>query len=240
MAVRIGDRAPVAFTGPIGSAERQRFDPPAFPQPEDAPALAASKGINRFQLRTAGMDRYARQEMALRNSGLLTELHRDADEADPFPQVPFAQNRDLFENGLQVSAINGNVGTGLNDVPVPADQAQLLPTKAAANYESRLAVLAALSETATVRSDTFCIWFTVEGYTPEDVAGTFGLPLFGDGTSNGDLGGFNNSLLARTVTPTLKRRYVMILDRSNVIRPGDKPKVLSLQELPFDARSVAE
>lgn len=268
MAVRFADQAPVAFSQPVANSgtnplasQRATLDPAAFPVPDypvaraspQTPTIAASRNVvnppvplplDRTQLRTAGMDKLARQERALRHSALLTEVYRDPDEGDPFANNPVTPVRDLFNNSLPTRNINGALGT-TNEAPVPTEQAQLLPPKVAANYESRLAVLAALSQTTTVRSDTFCVWFTVEGYTRDDVAGLApslaGIFAIRQGlVSAGDASGFATPAIARTMTPTLKRRFVMILDRSNVVKPGDRPKVLTIQELPWDSSSVPE
>lgn len=268
MAVRFADQAPVAFSQPLANGgtnplanQRALLDPAAFPVPGYPvpqasplnPTLAASRNfvnppvplpLDRTQLRTAGMDKLGRQERALRHSGLLTEVHRDPDEGDPFANNPVTPVRDLFNNSLPTRNLSGSLGT-TNEAPVPTEQAQLLPPKVAANYESRLAVLAALSQTTTLRSDTFCVWFTVEGYTRDDVAGLAISPagvaaITAGDLSAGDASGFANPAIARTMAPTLKRRFVMILDRSNVVKPGDRPKVLTIQELPWDSSSVPE
>jgi hypothetical protein len=34
------------------------------------------------------------------------------------------------------------------------------------------------------------------------------------------------------LVPSIEKRYLMVLDRSNVVRPGDRPKVLLFKELP--------
>ena len=266
MAARFAEQAPVAMSKVEGS-ERGFLDPPLFPLPGTAPLLFNSRDyaanfnrrnltlsstvqLDRVALRSAGLDRYARQERALRHSGLLTQVVRDEDERDPNPYLPVAPERDLFSRSLQYrNPLSGNLVTPINpalanapfDLPVPTEIAQLLPPKSAANYESRLAILAALAETTTLRSDTFCVWFTVEGYTRDDVAGlanAFVVEL--SIPSPGTTAGFDVPAIAKPMSPTLRRRFVMILDRSNVVRPGDKPKVLSLQEVPFDAKSVPE
>ena len=259
IAARFAEQAPIAMSKAEGN-ERGFLDPPLFPLPGTAPLLFNSRDfaasfnrrnltlsstvqLDRVALRSAGLDKYARQERALRHSGLLTEVNRDTDERDPNPYLPVSPERDLFATGLQYRDPNsGNVRTQpAVDLPVPTEIAQLLPPKSAANYESRLAILAALAETTTLRSDTFCVWFTVEGYTRDDVAGlTGGYVTYPGIPSPGTTAGFDVPAIAKPMSPTLRRRFVMILDRSNVVRPGDKPKVLSLQEVPFDAKSVPE
>ena len=80
------------------------------------------------------------------------------------------------------------------------------------NYAERLAITNAVLSSASVRSDVFAVWFIVHGYQESDVK---------------DLGP-NDPMV-----PTIARRFVMVVDRSNVIKPGDKPKVLLFKEVPL-------
>ena len=77
---------------------------------------------------------------------------------------------------------------------------------------TRLAVAGAMLNTISVRSDVYAVWFVVRGYQQSDV----------DGLQPED-----------PMTPSVERRYVMVLDRSNVVRRGDKPKVLLFKEVPL-------
>lgn len=78
-------------------------------------------------------------------------------------------------------------------------------------YEQRLQIAAALSNTTTVRSDVFACWFVVRGYTKEDCEG---------------LGPTD------PMVPSIERRFLMVIDRSNVNQLGQQPKILLMQELP--------
>ncbi len=79
------------------------------------------------------------------------------------------------------------------------------------DYDEKLSVANALLNTVTVRSDVFCIWFVVHGYTPEDCQVDDGFPL----------------------VPSIAKRYVMVVDRSNVATPTTKPRIVMLREVPM-------
>lgn len=80
------------------------------------------------------------------------------------------------------------------------------------DYDEQLALFNGVVNTVTVRSDVYAIWFVMHGYAQEDVEG-----LRPDDP----------------MTPSVARRYLMVVDRSNVRRAGDKPKVLLFDELPL-------
>lgn len=80
------------------------------------------------------------------------------------------------------------------------------------DYDEQLALFNGVANTVSVRSDVYAIWFVMHGYAQEDVEG-----LRPDDP----------------MTPSVARRYLMVVDRSNVRRAGDKPKVLLFDELPL-------
>jgi hypothetical protein len=69
-----------------------------------------------------------------------------------------------------------------------------------------------LLNTLTVRSDVFACWFVIQGYLPSDV----------EGLSDNE-----------PMVPSIQRRYVMVVDRSNVRSRADKPRILLLKEVPM-------
>jgi hypothetical protein len=79
-------------------------------------------------------------------------------------------------------------------------------------YKERLTIANGVLSSITTRSDTFAVWFVVQGYRKSDVEGLTG----------------NDPLV-----PSVQRRFLMILDRSNVKALGDKPRVLAFRELPI-------
>jgi hypothetical protein len=102
----------------------------------------------------------------------------------------------------------------------PKTMANLRPSSAVDSYEEKLIIANALLNTVSVRSDIFCAYFVLNGYQQSDI----------DGLSNvAGEAGFDQPMV-----PTLKRRYMMVVDRSNVTKPGDKPKILMFQELPAE------
>ncbi|MFZ4573806.1 MAG: hypothetical protein ACOYN0_05375, partial [Phycisphaerales bacterium] len=80
-------------------------------------------------------------------------------------------------------------------------------------YEEQLSILSALGDTISVRSDLYIAWFVVHGYSKEDcnVAPAANIPL----------------------VPSVARRFVMVIDRSKVVRKGDKPEILLFKEVPY-------
>lgn len=80
------------------------------------------------------------------------------------------------------------------------------------DYDEQLAAATALSNSVNVRSDVFAVWFVLHGYQRSDV----------ENLNNND-----------PLVPTVAKRYLMIVDRSNVTRLGDRPRILLMQELPM-------
>lgn len=79
-------------------------------------------------------------------------------------------------------------------------------------YEQKLALTGAVLGSATVRSDVYAVWFTMQGYRPEDC---------------------ENLSPEDPLTPSIQKRYVMVVDRSNVTQKGQAPRILMFQELPM-------
>lgn len=80
------------------------------------------------------------------------------------------------------------------------------------DYAERISMANAVLNTLTVRSDFFAVWFVVHGYQESDVS---------------------NLRPEDPMIPTVQKRYLMVVDRSNVIEPGDQPKILVLKEVPI-------
>lgn len=93
------------------------------------------------------------------------------------------------------------------------------------DYDRKIAIANALLNTVSTSSDLYCAYFLVNGYTEGD---TQGLETYtGNGTPSEDR-------YTRAMTPSIQRRYMMVLDRSACVRSGDKPKVLMFEELPVN------
>lgn len=80
------------------------------------------------------------------------------------------------------------------------------------DYAERLAVAAGIMNTTSVRSDYFAAWLVVQGFRESDVTGL----------RDED-----------ALVPSFKKRYLMVIDRSNVINPGDSPRIVLFKELPL-------
>lgn len=85
------------------------------------------------------------------------------------------------------------------------------PSQVKDDYAQQLTIADAVLNSISTRSDVFAVWFVVRGYLPGDTEGL----------------GPDDPMV-----PTLNRRYVMVVDRSNVTARGQKPRILLLQEVP--------
>ncbi len=79
-------------------------------------------------------------------------------------------------------------------------------------YEDKLLVPNAVLNSVTTRSDYFAVWFVVAGFKASDVRGL----------SN-----------TTPLVPSIQRRYVMVVDRSNVVKKGDRPRIVFFREVPM-------
>jgi hypothetical protein len=80
------------------------------------------------------------------------------------------------------------------------------------DYGEQLIVAQAAMNSVTVRSDVFAVWFIVHGYQKSDT---------------------ENLGATDPLVPSVAKRFVMVLDRSNVTRAGEKAKVLLFTEVPM-------
>ena len=80
------------------------------------------------------------------------------------------------------------------------------------DYAEKLALADGVLNMLSVRSDYYALWFVIQGYRESDVA---------------------NLRPEDPLIPSLQKRYIMVVDRSNVIEPGDKPKIVLLKEVPL-------
>lgn len=89
----------------------------------------------------------------------------------------------------------------------------LMPDQVPDDYSEQLTQLNAVLNSMSVGSDYYAVWYLVHGYKEGD---TLGL-------SEQD-----------PLTPSFKARYLMIVDRSNVTKKGDRPKVLAFVQVPTE------
>ena len=88
--------------------------------------------------------------------------------------------------------------------------------KIADDYDEQLAMINNLLGTTTVRSDTYAAWILVHGYDRADVE-----------TVAMDSPGQDQAL-----TPSYAKRYLLIIDRSNVVERGQRPRIVLFREVP--------
>ena len=139
----------------------------------------------------------------------MDRLGRDVDTADPTAPGGQPLAAAAFPQGA-ASGDRSALTTARVADPVNPDEALLdeIPNDIA----ERLAVAEGLLNTITVRSDIYAVWFRLRGYAREDV----------EGLSPADL-----------MTPSVERRYLMIIDRSTVVEPGQPPEILLFNEVPL-------
>lgn len=94
---------------------------------------------------------------------------------------------------------------------------ELSPAAGRGTYESQLLAAGAMLNSVSVRSDVYAVWFTMDGYKREDTQ-----LLNADGTAD----------LDAPLVPSVRKRYLMVLDRSNVTQKGQLPRILMFQDLP--------
>jgi hypothetical protein len=120
---------------------------------------------------------------------------------------------------IQASRFYPRDVTGRIDASVRVPRSSATPAVASdvpGLYGNKIALATAASGSVSVRSDIFVVYLLIHGYTPEDV-------LVNDDPATGPV---------EPMTPSIAKRYVMVLDRSNVTSPNQEPRVLMLQEVP--------
>ena len=88
----------------------------------------------------------------------------------------------------------------------------LAPDEIIDDYDEKLTIINAVLGSTTTRSDYFAVWFLIHGYRRADVEGL----------------GPNDPMV-----PSVARRFLMVVDRSNVVNEDDEPRVVLFEELPL-------
>ena len=174
-------------------------------------------------LRADGLDLFASDEVGqpvaaempgIRTpSELMTVRMRNellADQTNGGGDDPLFASRNRFDRfGWDGDSIDNNAGAlGDSRLDSVNDAGNL-----ADEYGERFAVYNASAASMDVRSDVFAVWFLLHGYSAADVAVGAEDPL----------------------VPSVRKRYLLVLDRSNVRRAGERPRVVMFEELPVDA-----
>jgi hypothetical protein len=199
-----------------GREEPARFDADAA---ENKPFAAATRVTAQEQLGRAKANQMdgIREEPGFVSVGeLACVLNRRENDRG---QDPGSSDRDEkanidaigFNDLDRNAAAPGNDRAGINSLLFENDRNRLVVDEVRNDFAERLQVLAALSNVTTVRSDVFACWFVMRGYTQQDVEG---------------LGPDD------PMAPSIERRFLMVIDRSNVFKLGDgKPRIVVFKEL---------
>lgn len=102
-------------------------------------------------------------------------------------------------------------GLFLNENPDKTNRKRALEDELEDDLLEKLAIFNGAANTIDTRSDFFAAWFIVRGYRESDVEGL-------------DAG--------EPMTPTYQKRFLMVIDRSNVTDAGQRPHILLLREVP--------
>ncbi len=133
-----------------------------------------------------------------------------------FPLGFDAMGFDKVTPGTYASAdIESSVASIESYVTTPAAPVTgtLLQPTVGNEFDEKLSIAGAALGTTSVRSDVYAAWFVVMGFQPSDI----------DACIAG----------SDPLVPSVQRRFLMIVDRSNVTKKGEKPKVLLLKEVPM-------
>lgn len=201
----------------LGQAATYRIAPndPEIGKPDNLPAQY--KGGRYWTSGITGI----REEAGFRGLGELLALRSvkvdtatlggQADGRDQPINIDFLGNLDPATNttGTNLLGID-NVLQLTTDASGNVSDAK--PLQFANTNQDRLKILAALGGSVSVRSDMYAAWFIVRGYQRSDVEGLDD---------------------AQPMVPSIERRFLMIIDRSNVTKPGQKPRVVAMVELPL-------
>lgn len=110
-------------------------------------------------------------------------------------------------DGANMNVVRGVDAVSYTDPVVPGS---LLDDAIDDDYAEQLVVLNALANTASVRSDYYAVWLVVQGYRETDVSGL---------------------QPTEPLIPSLRDRYLLVFDRSNVTEAGDAPRLVYRKQL---------
>ncbi len=124
----------------------------------------------------------------------------------------YEPSNDEFDLGLDVGkSVEGLTGAVYRN---PFRQrGPFVPSSLPDDISEKFVIANAAMGSLSVRSDVFCAWFIVRGYTESDV---------------------NTPTPFDPAVPSVQKRFVMVLDRSNVKEMGDKPRIVFVQEVPMN------
>jgi hypothetical protein len=88
----------------------------------------------------------------------------------------------------------------------------LVPNAIPDSYDEQLLIANAALGSISVRSDVFAVWILLHGYQRSDT---------------------ENLRREDPLTPSIAKRYLMVVDRSNITRKGEQPNILLFREVPI-------
>lgn len=112
--------------------------------------------------------------------------------------------------GINTALYKNAAGTG-TDIDTISD-----------DFQEKLLIASGVMNSVTVRSDMFAVWFVVNGYTEADTQNLH--PFNQNELTNG---------IIDPLVPSVAKRYLMVVDRSNVTRVGQKPRIVMFTEVPM-------
>ncbi|MBI1189737.1 MAG: hypothetical protein GC200_03535 [Tepidisphaera sp.] len=116
-----------------------------------------------------------------------------------------------YDGTLPAGQLNSAIGFETGAPTDPSAYATYKTKAKPISSREKLALANVAFNSLTTRSDYFAVWFIVQGYKKSDVTGL----------------GMNDPMI-----PSVRRRFLMVVDRSNVIKVGDKPRVVLFKEVP--------
>ena len=204
----------------LGVLARLSYEPAGFAQRAQASTLVLLSDENfaadsgRFALtRITGL----REQPGFATPGevaAVTAHHPNPELDEPHPQF-YNLMTALGENGQRIDA---SIAAISPDEPLRIER---LYEDGSGDFEAdrledeldeRLALTNGLLNTIDVRSDVFAVWFVIQGYRASDV---------------------ENLQEDDPMVPTVHKRFVMVVDRSNVVEPGDRPRIVLFREVPL-------
>jgi hypothetical protein len=129
----------------------------------------------------------------------------------PYNAPPYADTQ--FQRGESDNfAYTPGRGLFFNENPDTQRRRRSLEDEIVDDILEKLAIFNGAANTVDVRSDFFAAWFVIRGYRESDVT-----PLTPE----------------QPMTPTYQKRFLMVLDRTNVTQAGQLPRILMLREVPL-------
>jgi hypothetical protein len=156
---------------------------------------------------------------------LMNVRYRDNSPVIPPPSLSYKCNMDWLANDNLTAApgapttspattyADGASGhVGLDSVLFDVGGVKT-PSAVKNNYTEQLEIINGVLNSVSSRSDVFVAWFQIQGYKQSDVEN------LGDDDP---------------MTPSVNRRFVMVIDRSKVTRRGQAADILLFKEVPVD------